>query len=178
MAFDFTAYMKGIAETLKDIRHSDSSSEKRFFRISSVMNIDEMLQNFTTAGSACIMVEDNRTGRYQEAGGSMSYLDNQSYSFLIMKHCEQFDAESREQVKKDCEAIMKKIISKFKKDKAYDLQHPGETRTGMRDFNMSTIYYQTIGPVGDNYYGMLVQFARLEPVNADLVYNDNDWTNG
>jgi hypothetical protein len=40
---------------------------------------------------------------------------------------------------------------------------------------MSTIYYQTIGPVGDNYYGMLVQFARLEPVNADLVYNDADW---
>jgi len=175
MAFDFTAYMKGIAETLKEIRHNDNSGQKRFFRISSVMNIDEMLQNFTNAGTPCLMVEDNRTGRYQEADSSMSYMDNQSYSFLIIKHCDHFDAESREQVKKDCEAIMKKIISKFKKDKQYDLQHPGETRTGMRDFNMSTIYYQTIGPVGDNYYGMLVQFAMLEPVNKDLVYDDDDW---
>lgn len=178
MAFDFTGYMKIIAEKLKEIQHDDTATEKKFFRISSVMNIDEMLQNFTTAGSACIMVEDNRTGRYQEANGSMSYMDNQSYSFLILKHCEQFNAESREQVKKDCEAIMKKIISKFKKDKAYDLQHPGETRTGMRDFDLASVFYQTIGPIGDNYYGILVQFSMLKPANADLVYNDNDWTNG
>jgi hypothetical protein len=120
-------------------------------------------------------VEDNRTGRYQEAGGSMSYLDNQSYSFLILKHCEQFNAESREQIKKDCDAIMKKIISKFKNDRKYDLTHPGETRTGMRDFDMNTVVYRTIGPLGDNYYGMLVQFGMISPINNELVFNADDW---
>jgi len=178
MAFDFTGYMKTIAEKLKEIKHSDTAKEKKFFRISSVMNLDEMLPTFTTSGSPCLMVEDNDVGRYQEADGSQSYLDNQSYSFVILKHCAQLDASDREQIKKDCKAMMKKIISKFKKDKYYDQTHPGEVRTGMRDFDIASVFYQSLGPVGDNYYGILVQFSMLEPANKDLVFNPLDWIDG
>lgn len=173
--FDFTGYMKTIAEKLKEIKHSDSDTAKKFFRISSVMNLEEMVDNFTNAGSPCLMVEDNRSGRMMEPQNSQSYLDNQNYAFLIIKHCQQFDASDREQIKKDCDAIMKKIISKFKNDRKYDLTHPGETRTGMRDFDMNTVAYQTTGPLGDNYYGMLVQFAMISPINSELVYNTEDW---
>lgn len=178
MAFDFTGYMKIIAEKLKEIQHDDTATEKKFFRISSVANIDEMIQHFTNSGTPCLMVEDNDMGRYMEADGSQSYLDNQSYSFCIMKHCEQMDASDREQIKKDVKAMHKKVISRFKKDKKYDLTHPGEVRTGMRNFDLASVFYQTIGPVGDNYYGILVQFSMLEPANADLVYDANDWTDG
>jgi hypothetical protein len=176
MVFDYTAYMKDVSTRLKAIAHDDSAKTKKFFRISSVANIDEIVQHFTHAGTPCLMVEDNRTGRYID-NDTLNYIDNQSYAFMVLQYCKVMDAESREEAKQDTLAIVHKIIAKMKKDKYADLQG-GYPKTGLRDFDMNSVFYQTIGPVADNYYGTLVQFAMLSPANTDLIYDEDDWTNG
>ena len=94
------------------------------------------------------MVEDNRTGRFMDAN-SDNYLDNQSYSFLVMQYCKVMDAADRAAAKNATLAIMKKIISRMKRDKREDLSniHPP---TGLRNFDLNSVFYQTIGPVGNN----------------------------
>ena len=173
MAFDFTGYMRDVAIKLKAVGHVEGAKEKKFFRISSVVNLDELVECFANAGSPMILVEDNRTGRFMD-GNNQNYLDNQSYAFLVVQHCKVSDAESREQAKNDTIGIVKKIISRMKRDRQRD-QEGQYAKTGLRNFDLNSMMYQTIGPLGDNYYGTLVQFGMLEVVNKDLVYDASEW---
>jgi len=171
--FDFTGYMEWIAEMLLEVQHDPEAKERKFFRISSVMNLDEMVEHFTNAGSPCIMVEDNRIGRFMDAN-SDNYLDIQSYSFLVLKYCKVMDAKDRETAKNDTLALVKKIISRMKRDKRDDLTG-GFTKSGLQNFDLNSVTYQTIGPIGDNYYGTLVQFSMLNPVNSEIAFKADDW---
>ncbi|MEI6853115.1 MAG: hypothetical protein WCL06_09740, partial [Bacteroidota bacterium] len=79
MSFDFTSYMENVAIKNKEIAHVPESAEKRFFRISSIVNLEEILANITNVGGTCLTVEDNLMGRLIDQN-SDNYLDDQSYA--------------------------------------------------------------------------------------------------
>jgi hypothetical protein len=173
MTLDFIAYMKAIAETLKSIAHSDTASEKRFFRVSSLMNMDEMMESLSYAGSPCIAVEDNFSGRITDGVGQ-NLENSRTYSFMVLEKCDYMNAADRESAIKNCFAIVLKVMSKIKRDYHNDLQG-GMVKTGLRNFDWSSPFYQTVGPVGDGFCGIMMQFVILAPANADMKYNTNDW---
>ncbi len=171
--FDFTGYMLKIAEQIKAVQHIEGAKECKFFRISSVMNIEEMIERFNNAGSPCIMVEDNRTGRIMDMN-SDNYLDIQSYSFLVMKHCKLMESADRESAKNATLQIVKTILSRMKSEKRAELK--GEIyNIGLRNFDLNSVVYQTIGPIGENYYGTLVQFTMTSVLNPEIAFNSADW---
>lgn len=177
MNFNYTAYMLDIAIRLLDIAHVEGDESLRhYFRISSLTNIEELLQCINTAAYPALIVEDMRIGRYID-NSSEDLLDNQSYSFIICKPVTLTDYAERETVIKECEAIYKKIISRMLRDRKNDYKQ-GTIKTGLRNFDANSIYYQTVGPIGDNCIGIMVSFSMLNPLAQDLVYNAKDWNDG
>ena len=175
MEFNFTTYMRTIARQLIAIAWDPEDTDaKKFFRISSVVNMDELIQSLSGAASPCIVVEDTRVGRLMDRG-SLNFLNNQSYTFMVLVQGETGNAEENEACKDTAWDITKAILSRFMKDYHSDQRPPVVTKTGMRNIDWESISYQSVGPYGDSFFGIMVQFTMLNPINKQLVYNENEW---
>ncbi|MBC8488858.1 MAG: hypothetical protein H8D45_22780 [Bacteroidetes bacterium] len=163
--FKFTEYMLEIAEALKEILHT--AGDKHFSRISSLPALEEYLQNMTFNSGWQILVVDNRTGRYDDSSKSDNLLDRQLYSFYLVKSIKLNDFDAREQLIRDAEIVLKKILSKYFYDKRSCLN-------GLRDLQRNSITYDTIGPIGNECHGLMVHFSIIEP--PGIIYNEDDWS--
>ncbi len=174
MDYNHVDYMRAIATNLVSIQHVEGDdAQKHFFRVSSMMNMDELIQNLTGAGGYALIVEDIRMGKFID-NDSENLLDNKSCVFMLVKQADIADAASRETAQKDCEIECMKIFSKMFKDKRND-QRPEFPKTGLRNLDRNSIYYQTVGPLGDNFFGMMYTFNIAPPLASKIVYNANDW---
>jgi hypothetical protein len=162
--YDHITYMEDCATRLKDLGHT--AEVPKFFRVSSLTQLDEVLANLTTMGQTVLIVHDNTEGSIGDRNISNNYLDSPYYLFYIMKHVALDDFDAKANAKKECKAIAIKIISKMLVDKS-------RSRSGLLFLDFTNIPYQGIGPVGDNYYGIMVSFTVAD--NAELIYNADDW---
>jgi hypothetical protein len=149
-------------------------TQKHFFRVSSIANMEELIQNLTGISGYNMVVEDMRLGKFID-NASNNILDNQSNVFMLLKQVDNVDAASREQVIKDCRTECMKIWAKMKHDRLNDQKGNVQPKTGLRNLDLNSVYYQTVGPLGDNFHGMMYSFNIAPPLAAELVYNENDW---
>jgi hypothetical protein len=164
MSFDFITYMQACATNLKDIGHSESS--KKFFRISGLAQLDEVLGNLSDIAFPAILVHDNTEGSIADRSISDNYLDSPYFTFYIIDHVEYGNYQAQEEAKANCKAIGMKILAKMLRDK-------NRGNFGLTFLQFSNIPYQSIGPIGDNCYGVMFSFSV--PDAADLIYNADDW---
>lgn len=168
---DFTAYMETLATSLKDVGHvPGDKKQKRFYRVSSLQALEELITGLTNINEINIVVEDNREGDFLETKGQY-VQDDMLCSFLIIKRVKLLDMSERNQVLDDCEAVYRKILAKIRYDHLTD--QAMETNTGLRDFDINSIHYFTFGPVLNNSFGLHCSFRVGQ--NADIKYNSEDW---
>jgi hypothetical protein len=163
-------YMKSVAEKLKEIGHTDQ--KPHFYRISGLLMLEEFLDKITSVDSGFhLLAEEDLTG---QLSGVDNPLDNENYLFFIVKHVDLNDHANRVKIKRDCKNIAKKIIARIRKHwHAANAAIEINDTYGLRNFNTENIFYQTIGPIGDNCYGIEVRFSIIE--KAGTIYNINDW---
>jgi hypothetical protein len=166
--------MRNIAINLKSIQHvEDDENNCHFFRVSSISNLDELIQNLTGVSGFNLIVEDMLMGRFID-NDSENLLDNKINVFMLVKQVSIADASDLETVIKESEGECMKIFSKMRKD--YHNDHkPIFPKTGLRNMDWNSITYQTVGPLGDNFYGLMYSFNITPPLAEKLVYNENDW---
>jgi hypothetical protein len=171
--YNHVTYMRAIATKLKRIQHVEGDdSQKHFFRVSSLANMEELIQNLTGVSGYALVVEDMRMGRFID-NDSENLLDNQSRVFMLIKQVNNADAASRENAIKDCETECMKIFAKMFVDRRNDYKF--SLKTGLRNLDRNSIYYQTVGPLGDNMHGMMYTFNIMPALNSELVYDENEW---
>jgi hypothetical protein len=171
--FDFITYMRDVATRHVLIQHvEDDETERHFFRVSSLSNMDELLQCISTAKFPAIIAEDFRMGRYID-NDSENLMDQQNHTFMVIAPVSIENADDREAVIKSTELIAKNIFSKMFRDKRND--HKLTEKTGLRNLDRASIYYQTVGPLGDNCFGIMISFNMLQQLAKEVVYDDGDW---
>jgi hypothetical protein len=176
-AFDFITYMRNIAIQLKDIAHVENDDKKqRFFRVSGIANLEEFLQNLTFMDGYVLIAEDgsDHTGNIFSSNTD-NWLDTQSYVFFVAKHVDVEDADSKESVLNGCKAVGYKVLSKIVKD-YYDENAGTKTRTAIYTWD-NRVNHQVVGPIGDNFFGIMYQLTFLPNIASKIVYNANDWVN-
>ncbi len=160
-------YMLDCATRLKEIGHTTETP--KFFRVSSIGHLDELLSNLNKIEFPALMVDDNTDGTVGDRNKSDNYVDSPLFNFYIVKHVELEDHDARQTAKTDCKNIGFKILSKMARDKRKLLN-------GLTWLEFTNLPYQTIGPIGDNCFGVMFSFTVSN--NANLFYNANDWING
>lgn len=169
--YDYVDYMENVAVKLKELRHTDDS--KKFYRISNITFLEELLQNLTDNGikDYILIVEDNMEGRFDDNSAN-ALSDDQYYSFYIAKNIELNNFDDRQAAIKQCMVIIKKIYSKMFRDRAND-NKGALNQTGLRNLDRSKISYQTVGPFAENFHGIMTSFI-VSP-SAGIKYDENDW---
>lgn len=174
MNFNFISYMHTIAQNLKEVAWDpDDASAKKFFRISSMANMDELIQGLASASAPCIVVEDISAGRFTDIV-SRNLHDNRTYSFMVLDKVPPADYATMATVRQSTYALCIKILSRMMRDYNLDNRVPA-TRIGLRNMDWSSVYYQFVGPLGDNLYGYMVQFTVLNSLNPEIQYNPSHW---
>ena len=170
MAFKIVDYMLDCATRLKSIGHTQY--DPRFFRCSSIANLEELLHT-GMAGSPCVVVTDSPEGRLEDAD-SDNVQDRQYYSFAVFAHVDAGDFSKREGAIQLTKAVAFKILGKMKRDKKGENSCSfGIFRVGLRNLEIGSVSYTTVGPFGDNFWGTDVSFTILN--KPDLLYNAEDW---
>lgn len=165
--FNFIDYMLDIAVRLKELQHTET--DKHFSRVSSIVGLEEYLSNMSFNTGWQLVVVDTRSGRFDDGSYSDNLMDNQLYTFYLVKSIDTNDFDAREDLIKDCEAIVRKILSKMFYDKR-------ERLNGLLDLQRSSISYDTIGPIGNECHGLMVFFTVLDA--SDISYSATDWLDG
>ena len=169
--FNFVDYFKNIAEKLKEIKHT--TARPAFGRVSSVSQMEEFLMNQYKTAETVLLVQDDFTGRFDNSVNLENLLDNRFCVFFILKKVKSNDYDDRQAKVKVCKAILHKIFSKLLKDKKED--YNGSNTNGLADLDIGSPVYDTIGPIGDGFQGISVNFTLKETLIDKLVYNADDW---
>lgn len=173
MAVDFITYMRNVAVNLKDIGHIEDDEENmHFFRCTSLAQMDELLQNMSVVKFPALIVHDTLEGSLFDNGGA-GYLDGENYFFYVVNHVAVNDFDAQEQAIKDCKSIMKKIIGKMRHDRINDFKIINNPLTNMKYLETNSFNYFSVGPIGDNCFGVYVSFTISEP--DGIIYTANDW---
>jgi len=176
MDYDHVIYMRDeIATKLQSIQHVEGDESRRhFFRVSSIANMEEVIQYLTDMEGYALIVEDMLMGRFID-NDSNNLLNNKSNVFMLVKQADLADADSRATAISDCEAECMKIFSKMFRDKIIDYKPQQGVKTGLRNLDRNSIYYQTVGPLGDNFHGLMYTYNVMPPLADKVVYNEADW---
>lgn len=164
MSYSHITYMEAIAKNLKEIGHNANS--RRFYRVSSIVALDELAQKTRTIRGPLLVAEDTRQGRYLD-GTSDNVVDRQSYSYMLLDLAAQDKIDRRMQVVSQMASLQGKIAGLMFRHKTLG-QH------GLRDLEMGSFAYQSVGPLLDGLNGLLVSFTILNGTTAK--YNASDWT--
>jgi len=160
--------MLNIAEILSDIQHTESIP--RFHRISGIASLEELMNNMGHTSGIQLVVEDIYSGRFSDLQ-SQNMLNTRLYSFYVLKRAEITDPDDLELVRAECFEVVKKIISKLIHDRLTD--HRLLSSHGLRNLDVLNIRYNSVGPVGDYFYGVQAYFNLLTP--GGIEYNSADW---
>lgn len=164
MAFDYKNYMLQCASLLKEIRHTDT--EKRFFRVSGLGHLDELLSNLGSVKFPSLIIEENQDGTIGDRNTSNNYIDTPYFVFYVVAHAPFENHDNREAVKLQCKHIGFKILSRM-------LHHKRRGEHGLTFLHFQSIAYQTIGPIGDGCYGAMFSFTVSD--TANIAFNTDDW---
>lgn len=169
--FDFAAYFENVARKLKEIQHTDA--KKHFFRSNSASYPVEILKSGSIAQYPAMVIIDRVDGRVTDRD-SDNLLAKELYSFQILKPVPDSTPEGISTTVEECRVIVKKILSKMKRDKRSDnavaITMP---QTGLRNMEMGDVNYYQIGPMADGLYGIHVNFSITDPLK--IKYNQEDW---
>lgn len=166
MTFNPITYFTAAAKHHKMVKHSDSS--KRFFRLRSLSTIDELIGSLNKANFPAIMVHDLVDGAIGDFAVSDVYLDTPQVIWYVVKDVpfRSTDADVSAAIT-TCHQIGQNIIAGM-------IRHRRKGKHGLQFVDLSRIPYQSVGPIGDNVYGMMYMLDLTTPL--DLQFNENDWT--
>jgi glucose-6-phosphate dehydrogenase assembly protein OpcA len=112
------------------------------------------------------MVENNQNGTLTDRSASDNYVDIPYYSFMVAAKADFNDHDQIETAKVQCKSLGLKIISRMVHDKR-------RMAGGLTFMNVSSITYNTFGPVADKIYG--VSFSFTVPDLSEISYAAKDW---
>ena len=170
--FNYADYMQLLATANKLLKH-DPEGEKHFYKVSSLINLDELLQGLNNAEFPALCLVDSPEGRLVDRDSS-NLLDTQYFYFFVLQKADIDDASSRKAAIDHSKLIIKQLLSRMFRDKAAEQRNPMVVPCyGIKNLNRDSVSYKTVGPVADNCYGMWCSFTLTN--YAGINYDASNW---
>lgn len=166
---NFVDYMRNLAGSSTLITHTES--QKRFYRVSGIRSLEEVLTNLLHAEVPAIGVDDGFEGRLLNNRGD-STIDRQYYVFYVFGRIALHDHDQIEEEKRQIKDIAMSFVSKIIADHRSDFNM--HTNHGLRHLDISSFSYRTIAPLPDGLIALAVSFVVDSTLNT--VPNPEHWT--
>ena len=170
MGFDLISYMEDVAKTHRSIGHTLASP--KFFRCTGIGNVEELLQNMSSAQGTIIMADINLGGTI--FGETESFSDQPAFTYYVIKQASFSDLEEQSMIKQECKTLGLAILAKLKYDRYQDNFNSGVN--GLKALDLTRIPYDTIGPIANHWYGCMFTFRlNVKASDSGMVYNAEDY---
>lgn len=169
MEFNFIEYMRNLASSHKLLRHTEGN--KRFYMITSINNLEELLSN-TKTNFPVMCVNNDDSGRFNDNNADMVF-DRKPYSFYVFANSKNvMDMKEMIVQRELCLVIGFDFFIKMKADKKSDMKGIFP-KTGLRNLDISSFTYFQVGPLLDNIIGYEFFFSMDN--KPDLKFDANAW---
>lgn len=172
MAFNFLSYIQDVAQKHKDIVHT--STNKRYYEISGIGGMEDVLLNLRSMDGTIIMAETNQEGRMIN-GGNENYVDIPRFRFYVMKRASFSDRSGDTAAKQACKLLAFSILGKMRHDKIASQR--GEADATYKEIDLDAIRYDTVGPIATGWVGCMVELSSLSLASGNgFSYNESDYS--
>ena len=158
---DFVSYMRSLASMSTLINHNEQN--KRFYRVSGMHSLGELLVNLRNAEVPAIGADDGFEGRLMDNRGD-SITDRQYYAFYVFGREHLYDHDQNETEKRTIKQIALSFVKKILADRSSDFNM--ETSHGLRHLDVNSISYRTLAPLPDGIIAMAVSFVIDNSLNT------------
>lgn len=157
--FDHTSYIRLLSQYHVDILG-------RFTRASSLAASEEFTSKLLERNGYQIICIDNKDGRFQEPNAD-NLLDRQFNVFYIVNRTSHDNFSGREVILKKCKEIFSEMVGMMN-------YHRMRGQHNIRNVDFDSFFYQTVGPLFDNFHGLMISYSVLS--HGASKYDANKWT--
>jgi hypothetical protein len=165
---DLSNYFATLAAKLKDIAHSDE--KKRYIEVNGYDNMLGLIETDNYLTGTILVHDISMTGRLF-AENSDQILDRVPGMFFVLQRCDKTSISAVKSTHLATLSICKKIIAKMRRDQYQESIH--QSIAGMRNLDVTSFTYQSVGPLVSGWHGTMVQFSLVE--KPGIVYSEADW---
>ena len=157
------AYSEMLARGLKPISHSDD--ECHFLKSDEVEEITDLSERLSSIAGMVLVAIDGHNSDFGW-NNSDNLVETPQYFITIMKNSPVGDIEAAHLVKEECKSVAFEVVKKMLLDREAD-------QDGMGFLNPDTITFRGVGPIADNFYGLMIGFNMQEP--KKFMLNPEMW---
>jgi hypothetical protein len=161
MTFDYPAYMEALAKSHSLIKHSPTNH--RFYKMTSIALLEEVLTRLLTAKTPAIGINDSAEGRLYNNKADRT-IDRQLYTYYVFGRSPLFDHATRKVVIKQCKEIASDFALRILNDHHSDFNL--STNNGLRHLDVESFTYRAMGNLPDGLICVLTSFVLDSPFNS------------
>jgi len=156
-------YGEQLASKLKAIQNGEK--DKGFFEATEQEDLPALNERISSASGTILIAVDTGESSF-DWQNSDSLMEKPHYAFAIVQQTTSGDVDSIISAQQSCKKIAKEIIAKM-------LQDAHARKSGLEYLERGSFYIKGFGPVGDNFYGVMLFFFFNQGVNYTL--NPDMW---
>lgn len=156
--YDHFKYTEKLSRQLVPISHTDTDCHH--FRATEQSELIELNAMITKAHGMIMIAIDGATSDFK-LNNTDSLMERPGYSLVIAKQTKSADTDTIFQAQKECKEVMTAVISRMLHDYNNYLD-------GCENIDTSSLQMSGFGPIGDLFYGVILDFYINEGVNYKL----------
>lgn len=166
--FRFDKFVEHWASIYKPMLHEKGryGRNKRFFLTNTYMGMVDFMTNIRPDQSPCVVMESGQEGTMTEG------KDYPRYSLYFMVRAEEMsEGSSTMEASMEAKMHMQKFIVYLRNKKEYNEMH--RIKSGLDHIKIEQYMdYQTVGPMYDGWYGVLITLENLEAFSTCIIQDD------
>lgn len=151
-------YCEKLARKLKPIQHTDET--RRFFKATEQDELSDLEQRLSDTDGVLLIAIDGVESAY-DWKDSDSLMKRPSYKVAIVEQTTSGDTQSIFNAQEHCKKIGEQVI-------AYMMNDYHDYVKGMDLLLPSSFQMKGFGPIGNNYYGILMSYTFDQGVNYEI----------
>lgn len=161
--YNHFTYTEKLARQLVPVSHTDTDCH--FFRATEQTDLIELDEKISIAHGMIMIAIDGASSEFT-LNNADSLMERPGYSIVIAKQTKSADTDSIFQAQKECKEAMTAVIARMLNDYNKNIY-------GCDKIDTSTFQMSGLGPIGDGFYGVILDFYLDEGVNYML--NPSMW---
>lgn len=164
----FHSIVRQWCRTYKPMLDSVTNGNRRFYLTDSTSGVVELAKGIEPKFSPCVVMESN-----VEGGGSITRPNRNYPIYFFCRARDMADGDCAAEAKEEAWYHAQQFLTWLKDKHDHDPNYDGDF--ARIDLDNSLLDVQTIGPLQDGWYAVLIQFERAEPLN--LCVNEDMYVN-
>ncbi len=156
--YNHFAYVEKLARSLKAIGHRDS--ETRFMKFDESVELEELAMHTSSVSGMLLVAIDGHNSDFS-LNGADALQDTPQYFIVVLKNCPGGDPDRYYATKQECKSVAEECVKKMLLDRHNEVN-------GLEHLDTASITCRGVGPIGDNFYGVIVGFTLSNPRSFQL----------